>query len=117
MQLTFTGYGTIPLEERPRSIFDQNIAGQFDTLGTYYVIHADHKTHKYYALTKENYFKFKAIGRILGENETAVFAGEKVRGMTFAEEQAWNEDRLAAHVDLWGNIAVDEPYIEKEGDV
>ena len=30
--------------------------------------------------------------------------------MTFDEEIAWNEDRLLAHVDLWGNIAVDEEF-------
>lgn len=111
MNVTFDNrYGTMPLEETIRSIFDTNIAGQEDTNGNYYVIHVDHKTHKMYAMTVENTRKAEEIGRTLEPEEEAVFNGEKVRGMTWSEEEEWNMDRLMSHVDIWGNIAVDEPF-------
>lgn len=110
-EVTITnGYGTMPLEEEPRSIFDTDIAGQTDAEGNYYCIHVDHKTHTKYAVSGKNTMKFHEIGRPLAENEEAVFNGERVRGMTFYEECVWNEDHLMAHVDCWGNIAVDEPF-------
>lgn len=111
-EVTITnGYGTMPLEEKPRSIFDDNIAGQHDTEGNYYCIHVDHKTHTKYAVSGKNTIAYhEAVGRPLEENEEAIFDGERVRGMTYSEECAWNEDRLMEHVDCWGNIAVDEPF-------
>ena len=30
--------------------------------------------------------------------------------MTYGEEMLYNEDRLTAYVDLWGNIAVNEEF-------
>ena len=111
MNVTFDNrYGTMPLEEKIRSIFDEHIAGQIDTNGNYYCIHVDHKTHKYYAMTRENERNAEKIGRTLEPEEIAIFNGEKVRGMTWREEEEWNMYGLMAHVDIWGNIAVDEPF-------
>ena len=111
MNVTFENrYGTMPVEETIRSIFDHNVAGQIDNKGNYYVIIVDHVTHEYYAMTVENLNKADALGRTLEENEVAMFNGEKVRGMTFSEEREWDCDNLMAHVDLWGNVAVDEPF-------
>ena len=111
MNVTFdNNYGSMPLEEKIRSIFDQNIAGQIDNKGNYYIIHVDHKTHKMYALTKESENKADSMGRPLEPNEEAIFNEEKVRGMEWEEERDWDMGNLMAHVDLWGNIAVDEPF-------
>ena len=103
-------YGKMELENKIRSIFATNIAGQIAEDGNYYCIHVDHKTHKMYALTKEAEKSANEIGRILEEEEEADFNGEKVRAMTYDEEKLYNEDKLMAHVDLWGNIAVDEEF-------
>ena len=48
------------------------------------------------------------MGHHLEEEQEAVLNGEKVRAMTYDEECLYNEDRLTACVDLWGNIALDE---------
>lgn len=106
--LTFKAYGTMPQEKELRSIFDCNIAGQHDTSGSYYVIHRDHKTRELYALAVEDSNKFFTKGRILDENETEIFCGEKVRGMTFEEERKWDRDELFTLVDIWGNVSVDD---------
>lgn len=104
-------YGELELENKIRSIFDINIAGQIaDEDGKYYCIHLDHKTHKKYAITREAEAKADAIGYTLEEGQEAVFNGERVRAITFEEEVMLNEDRLMAHVDLWGNVAVDEEF-------
>lgn len=104
------GFGEMPLEDKIRSIFDAHTAGQFATDGEYYCIHVDHKTHEYYALTKEAEKQADMLGFPLIEDETATFNGEKVRAMTFHEEDLYNQDRLLACVDLWGNIAVEEDF-------
>ena len=101
-------YGEMKLESKIRSVFDYNIAGQISTDGNYYLIHVDHKTHEMYALSKEAEAEADAMGYTLEEDEKAIFNGEKVRAMTYGEEMLYNEDRLPACVDLWGNIAVDE---------
>lgn len=103
-------FGEMELENNIRSIFDYSIAGQIATDGKYYCIHVDHKTHEKYAITRETEFKTLSFGRTLSENEEVIFNGEKVRGMTWEEECQYNEDRLLACVDLWGNIAVDEEF-------
>ena len=103
-------YGEMELENKIRSIFDNNIAGQIATDGNYYIIHVDHKTHEKYALSKEAEEEANAIGYLLEEEEKAIFNGEKVRAMTYGEEMLYNEDRLTAYVDLWGNIEVDEEF-------
>ena len=103
-------FGKMPLEKRVRSIFDTHNAGQIATDGKYYCIHVDHKTHEYYALTKEAECQADSLGYPLSENQECVFNGEKVRGMTYYENELYNMDRLMAHVDLWGNIAVEEEF-------
>ena len=103
-------FNTIPLEEKIQSIFDINVAGQFATDGKYYCIHRNHKTHKYYALTREAEKQADDLGYTLEENQEAVFNGEKVRAMTFEEEKLWNEDRLYMVVDLWGNVAIEKEF-------
>ena len=103
-------YGEMKLENKIRSIFDDNIAGQIATDGNYYLIHVDHKTHEIYALSKESEAEADAMGYFLEKEKKAVFNGEKVRAMTHEEEMLYNEDRLTAYVDLWGNIAVDEKF-------
>lgn len=110
MEITIPNYGTMPVEETLRSIFDHCVAGQLDIKGDYYCIYVDHKMHKRYALTAKDSLAYRNLGHPLQENETATFNGEKVRGMTVREEMLWNEDQLCEHVDQWGNIAVDEPF-------
>lgn len=111
MKIKFNNhFGEMELETKIRSIFDTNIAGQIAEDGNYYIIHVDHKTHKKYALSKESEAEAKAFGYPLEEGREAVFNGEKVRAMTYREECLYNEDRLTACVDLWGNIAVDEEF-------
>lgn len=61
-------------------------------------------------MTKEAEKQANSLGYTLQEDEVAVFNGEKVRGMTEYEDMLWNEDRLLAHIDQWGNIAVDEEF-------
>lgn len=109
--IKFDNYlGEIPLESAIRSIFDTLIAGQIATDGNYYCIHVDHKTHKKYALTKKAEDEARSLGYPLEYNQEAVFNCEKVRAMTEREEYLYNQDNLMAHVDLWGNIAVDEEF-------
>ena len=103
-------FGEMPLENKIRSIFDTHTAGQIATDGNYYCIHVDHKTHKHYALTREAEKQADKLGYPLNENEVEVFNGEKVRGMTSYETNLWNQDNLMSHVDLWGNIALDEEF-------
>ena len=103
-------YGEMPLENMLRSIFDTHFAGQIATDGQYYCIHVDHKKHEYYALTREAERQADLLGYPLDEDEEAVFNGEKVRGMTYGENELYNMDRLMAHVDLWGNIAIEEEF-------
>lgn len=101
-------YGTLPLDENLRSIFDLCYAGQIDVKGNYYCIHFDHKKKEYYALTKEANADAYIIGKPLREGEQATFRGETVRGMTRQEEELWNQDELQeVNVDLWGNVAVE----------
>lgn len=103
-------YGEMPLESKIRSIFDHEIAGQIAIDGNYYCIHKDHKKHTMYALTREAEKKAHKMGTFLHDEETAIFNGEKVRAMTYEEEMLYNEDRLLACVDLWGNIAIEEEF-------
>lgn len=111
MMVKFDNYlGEMPLENKIRSIFDTMVAGNIATDGKYYCIHTDHKTHEKYALTKEAENQADMLGHTLAERQEAVFNGEKVRGMTIHEEILWNQDNLMAHIDLWGNIAVDEEF-------
>lgn len=111
MMVNFNNYlGEMPLENKIRSIFDTMVAGNIDDNGNYYCIHVDHKTHKKYALTREAERQADSLGHRLQEDEVAVFNGEKVRGMTEHEEYLWNTDNLMAHIDLWGNIAVEEEF-------
>ena len=111
MKIKFNNhFGEMELENKIRSIFDNNIAGQIAEDGKYYCIHVDHKTHEKYALSKETEEEANALGYLLEEEQEAVFNGEKVRGMTPEEEMLYNEDRLTTCVDLWGNIAVDENF-------
>lgn len=105
MNVTFSFYGTMPLEENIKSIFDTQIAGQHDSNGRYLLIFVDAKDKEKYALTKESYRAAKKSGHVLEPNEKATFNGEHVRGMTFKEERAWDEGMLSDFlVDLWGNI-------------
>lgn len=106
-----SAHGEVSLEvkKKPLSIFDTDVAGQFDVKGDYYVWHRDHKTHEFYVVRKEDDNAFRKTGHRLDSGE-AVFNGERVRVMTFEEECLWNEDRLLMNVDLWGNVAVDEPF-------
>lgn len=103
-------FGKMPLENKVRSIFDTHTAGQIATDGKYYCIHVDHKTHEHYALTKEAEKQVDLLGYPLEENQEATFNGERVRAMTGYENNLWNQDRLMMHVDLWGNVAVDEEF-------
>lgn len=109
---SYYGYVTeMELDEKLRSIFDHQVEGNYATDGQYYCIHVDHKTHKRYALTRDISLKAFELGHPLEtDGEVAVFNGEKVRAMTWDEERLYNEDRLMANVDLWGNIAVDEEF-------
>ena len=61
-------------------------------------------------MTREAEKQADELGYPLDINENGTFNGEKVRAMTDHEERMYNEDRLLAHVDLWGNIAVDEEF-------
>lgn len=65
-----------------------------------------------YALTKTAFKAAQALGHTLeADGETAIFNGEKVRTMTQDEEYLYNTDSLSAYVDLWGNVAVDKPFV------
>lgn len=111
MMVDFNNYlGKMPLENTIRSIFDTMVAGNYATDGKYYCIHTDHKTHEKYALTKEAEKQVDLLGYPLDENQEATFNGEKVRAMTDYESHLWNQDRLMMHVDLWGNVAVEEEF-------
>ena len=98
-------FGTMLLEDKIRSIFDTHTAGQIATDGNYYCIHIDHKTREHYAVTRETEKQADLLGYPLDENEKATFNGEKVRAMTSYENNLYNQDRLMADVDLWGNVA------------
>ena len=105
IRVNFSFYGTMPLENTIKSIFDTQIAGQYDSNGRYLLIFVDAKEKEKYALTKESYYAAKKLGYTLEENHKATFNGERVRGMTFREERLWDEGELSDFlVDLWGNI-------------
>ena len=111
MMVNFNNYlGEMPLEDKIRSIFDTMVAGNIADDGNYYCIHTDHKTHEKYALTREAEKQADMLGYTLEENQEATFNGEKVRGMTEHEDYLYNMDNLMEHVDLWGNIAVEEEF-------
>ena len=110
MKIKFDNYGEIELEDKIRSIFDNHVAGQIAEDGDYYCVYVDHKTHEQYVLSIDAHTLAKGMGYHLEEEQEAVFNGEKVRAMTFDEEALWNEDKLTACVDLWGNVAVDEEF-------
>lgn len=110
VQFISSYYGTMKLESKIRSIFDRAIAGQHAMDGNYYVIYEDHKSLEKYALTSDASLDAHDMGRFLVDDEVAEFNGEKVRAMTMEEERLYNMNQLMAHVDLWGNIAVDEEY-------
>lgn len=100
------------IDDHVHSSFDNHWCGT--KIGTTYCIGlVDYITGKSY------YVPYESVYRKYDE-ENATFlpldapaqmvAGNLVRGMSRIEEQAWNEDRLLALVDLWGNIsAVEEP--------
>lgn len=48
------------------------------------------------------------MGRELAAGETAIFNGEKVRGITYEEEMRYNMGESKENLDLWGNIEVME---------
>lgn len=117
MKVVFDGFYIAPngvsvsmemeLEPKIKSIFDENIAGDYATNGEYYVILSNHKTNGVYALTREAFEEALSLGRKLElDGEEAIFNGERVRAMTFGEECLYNEDNLYAKVDLWGNISM-----------
>ena len=68
------------------------------------------ENHELYAIDKDAWHTFYQSGRPLEPGEADSFYGERVRAMTPYEEMLYNEDRLCEHVDLWGNIAEDEPF-------
>lgn len=104
MLVKIKGYGKLPVKDTVNSIFDAKIAGQFADDGKYYCVHVNYKTGGYYALTKDSENEVMKQGRTLMENETATFLGTNVRGMTFEEERAYNEEQLGMLVDLWCNV-------------
>ena len=104
-------YGNLPCENKVRSSFDFNIAGQIDTKGNYYCIYTDHKSHDRYCVTRETSMEFHSSGRTLELNEEPTeICGELVRPMTFNEERLYNEDALMANVDAWGNIEANDTF-------
>lgn len=92
------------LENEIRSIFDECRAGMYADNGNYYVILRDHISGERYAITKETDFAADALGRPLEEGEVGIFNGERVRGITWREEQDYNADMLCANVDRCGNV-------------
>lgn len=110
----FATYGCLPVLDTPKSIFDSHFAGQRDTRGDYYCLLTCHKEHENYAVPKDNFLQFLEIGHPLNEDESsAEFNGEYVRPMTYSEECLYNEDRLMANVDLWGNIELNDTFDQK----
>ena len=113
---TVFDYRDLKFEGAIRSSFDHNFCGFSlnnkyvgDDRTPYVCGYNDHLTGEDYYVTREICHEFlNKHERHLCENEVAMVAGNLVRGMTFMEEQMYNEDRLFALVDLWGNIAVDE---------
>ena len=118
---TVFDYRNLKFERGIRSSFDHNFCGfslNNKTIGderTPYVCgYQDHITGENYYVTREIAHKFLTDNeRFLQDGEQAIVAGNLVRCMTYSEECAYNEDRLFALVDLWGNIAVDEEPNER----
>ena len=108
-----TSYGIMPVEPTIRSIFDTLVAGQIDKKGDYYCVHFDHRSHKFYAISKDDEEDVRKLGHLLEECETSVFNGEPVRAMTYEEEAEYNKDNLMLLVDLWGNVCTDEKENEE----
>lgn len=111
MKVEFSAYGILPVRKSITNSFDHCCAGQIGNDGIYYCIHTDHLTHEMYAVDIPTEQAFTALGRPLGLNEPEqMVAGNLVRPMTAREEQLWNEDRLLANVDCWGNIEVNDTF-------
>lgn len=115
MKFDYFNGNEIPVENHPLSIFDRSYAGQHGEDGHYYTIHTNHRTHKPYAVLKENYFKWiseleEKGARCLNEGETAIIDGVEVRGMTFSESRAWDMDELVGNIDEWGNLEVNDTF-------
>lgn len=113
---TVFDYRSLKFESAIKSSFDHNFCGFSlnnkcvgDDRTPYVCGYNDHITGEDYYVTREICHEYlNKHERHLREDEVARVAGNLVRGMTFMEEQMYNEDRLFALVDLWGNIAVDE---------
>ena len=95
----------MPLLHDIRSIFDEELGRNFCHTGEYMVLMRDCKGNRY-AMTKQDWYFAKRNGRTLEEDESAVFYGQKVRGMTSEEEAKWNRGEYdGLHiVDLWTNM-------------
>jgi len=113
---TVFDYRSLKFEGVIRSSFDHNFCGFSlnnkcvgDDHTPYVCGYIDHITGEKYYVTREICHEFlNKYERHLCENEVAMVAGNLVRGMTFMEEQMYNEDRLFSLVDLWGNISAKE---------
>lgn len=115
MEVTFSdSKSPLKVEEKLRSIFDSRCAGDTATDGAYYCIHVDHNTQEEYAVPRDAAMEYYRNGRTLMTDEKAEFFGEKVRGMTLEEEEAWNMDQLDTLIDVWGNVIDTEEDNDKD---
>ena len=97
----------LPIREKQTSSFDTNFGGNIGADGNYYILLRDYKTHEEYCVLRGNEIKFDEK-YVLTEGEQKIIFGNLVRGMTEEEEILWNQDRLMAIVDCFGNISVNE---------
>ena len=95
----------IPLQLNVRSIFDERLGGFLRNSREYFIRLLDENGDEY-AIPSGHFYFIKANGETLEYGESAVFYGQKVRGMSESEEREWDEggyDGLHI-VDLWGNM-------------
>lgn len=109
-KVRFSNGEELELREKQTSSFDHSFAGWIAEDGKYYICLTDYKTHKHYCVEKGNHIEWSEDNVLSPEDEPRVICGNLVRPMTESEEMAYNEDRLLAVVDVFGNISCTEEF-------
>ena len=110
MKVKFNYGKELELREKQTSSFDISYAGMIGEDGKYYICLTDYKTHKHYCVQKGNHIEYDEKNVLTIFDEPRIICGNLVRAMTPEEERLWNEDRLLAVVDVFGNVSVTEEF-------
>ena len=98
------------IDECIRSSLDESLGAEY--IGTLFCsVHRDHISGEIYYISSDKYLEWLRKNEcFLPLNAPAqLVANTLVRGMSEYEEMLYNEERLMALTDPWGNVALEEP--------